>query len=296
MELHQLRYFLAVARRLHFGKAAQDIPISPSTLSQQIQKLEEELGAKLFDRLPRSIRLTPAGEAFVAPARRILAEVRAAYDVMQPHAKAPGTDINLGILSPVGAVRLYRSLKEFMDSAEALNFHVFEHWSTEMPALLRAGKLHAAIFSAPAHDDDMELLPFFSESAHVVLPKNHPLAHEESIGLEQIRDEPFILPSREHLVHGLLLEACAGKNVRLNVRQTATQLSTLFNSVADGCGITVAFYAAASPYINVSLTTRLLTPELRRTVGLVFPKDSVYRDIFTRLYKQMQHTFSIEAI
>jgi DNA-binding transcriptional LysR family regulator len=196
VELRQVRYFITVAEELHFGRAAERLLIVQSAVSQQIRRLERELGADLFDRSSRHVRLTEAGEAFLAPARRILEAEREAVAAVARLGPVRETRLRLGTSTGLGA-HLDRVLAALADADPLLRFELSSGPADERLARVAAGELDAAfvrgVEEGPA---GVRLLPVWRDELVVALPAGHPAARQERVALSALAGLPLYLTAR----------------------------------------------------------------------------------------------------
>ncbi|MEV5872993.1 LysR family transcriptional regulator [Streptomyces sp. NPDC052101] len=190
MELRQLSYFVAVAEELHFGRAAERLHIVQSAVSQQIQRLERELGAELFDRSPRRVRLTGAGERLLPEARAVLAAAeRARAVVAAPAGLRLGTSTGLG-------EHLDRVLARFAARAPEVPVELFSLPAGERLARIAAGRLDAAFVRSAEPPAGVTVLPLWSDPLVAALPATHPLAGRDEIDLADLAALPLALAPR----------------------------------------------------------------------------------------------------
>jgi DNA-binding transcriptional LysR family regulator len=192
VEIRQLEYFVAVADAGTFVGASQQLYVGQPAVSQQIGRLERELGVRLFDRSTRHVWLTSAGERLLPEARAALAAVdrvaRVASDV------STGVDLVLRIGSSHGlGDRLYRILDELASTAPRLTVRLTRARLVERLAAVRSGELHAAFVRVLQSAPGLELVPVWQEQLLVALPQTHPLAGEKTLRLEQLAELPLRL-------------------------------------------------------------------------------------------------------
>ncbi|MEU0004354.1 LysR family transcriptional regulator [Streptomyces sp. NPDC006314] len=190
MELRQLSYFVAVAEELHFGRAADRLHIVQSAVSQQIQRLERELGAELFDRSPRRVRLTGAGERLLPEARAVLAAAEKARAAV-----AVPAGLRLGTSTGLGA-HLDRVLAAFAERAPDVPVELFSLPAGERLARVAAGGLDAAFVRSAEPPPGVRVLPLWPDPLVAALPAGHPLATRDGIDLADLAGLPLALTSR----------------------------------------------------------------------------------------------------
>jgi len=192
MELRQLKYFLAVAEELHFGKAAQKLHIAEQPLGYQVRRLENELGFKLFDRTTRSVKLTPAGQSFMADARRILLQTEYAAETARKISAGKAGLIRLGYESATIVAILPGFVKLFRAEYPEIELVLIEHSKAGLGPL-RDGDIDACLITRYTRlPDGFEYLPVMKDRAVVALPIDHPLAERQAISLADLRDVPFL--------------------------------------------------------------------------------------------------------
>ncbi|MFE9452365.1 LysR family transcriptional regulator [Streptomyces sp. NPDC006739] len=190
MELRQLTYFVAVAEELHFGRAAERLHIVQSAVSQQIQRLERELGAALFDRSPRRVRLTAAGERLLPEARAVLtAAEKARAAVAAPAVLRIGTSTGLG-------AHLDRVLAAFAERAPDVPVELVSLPVAERLGSVAGGRLDAAFVRSADAPPGVRILPLWPDPLVAALPAAHPLAARPEIDLADLAALPLALTPR----------------------------------------------------------------------------------------------------
>jgi LysR family hydrogen peroxide-inducible transcriptional activator len=208
MELHQLRYFLAVARTKHFSRAAEQCHVAQPSLSQQIMKLEGELGEKLFERTKREVALTPAGDLLMAHAERVLAEVELAREGVRELRGLVRGRVTLGVLPTVAPYFLPQRLRAFTAKFPAVEVVVNEDTTSQLTAALLAKEIDLAIVSLPVERAGLVAEKFFDEKLLVALPAGHVLAKKRRLTLDDLEQEAFILMKEGHCLSGQALQFC----------------------------------------------------------------------------------------
>lgn len=243
MELRHLRYFAAVAEQLNFTRAARQLNISQPPLTQQIQRLEQELGVALFDRSQYRISLTPAGKAFQGEVQRILGDVRGAIQVARRAAAGETGRVRVGFTEsasfhPIVTTAVSRYRARYPEVEVSLE----EHPSTELATALREERLDMAFLRPPLPGSDGLTLHVLTEEAMVVaVPRGSPLARRKQVALRDLASEHFILYPRA-VRPGLadaVIAACQRVGFTPKVRQYAPQLSSTINLVAASLGLSI---------------------------------------------------------
>ena len=268
MELHQLRYFCAVADTGSFSRAAEQSHVSQPSLSQQILKLEDELGARLFDRLGRSVRLTELGKTFLPRARAVLRELEAARgDVVEQKDSIAGS-VTIGAIPTVAPYLFPRVLTTFSKKFPQVQLTVIEEITPILLDRLRASVVDVAILALPIRGHEFESFPLLTEPLFAVLPQKHKLATRRSISLKDVRKEPFLLLRDGHCFRENAVAACDRARVHPQVIFESGQFSSLLGMVGAGMGISLIPEMAVDKkagcrYVPIS------DPQAARTIGAV---------------------------
>lgn len=267
MEFHQLRYFCAVAELGSFSRAAEHSHVSQPSLSQQILKLEAELGARLFDRLGRSVRLTDAGKSFLPRARAVLRELEAARGDVSESKDSVSGHISVGVIPTVAPYFLPPVLASFSRRFPEAAVSIMEEITPALLERLRAGSLDLAILALPVRGHEFESLPLLTESFYAALPVRHRLARRKTIGIRDLRKEPFLLLRDGHCFRENTVAACDRARVSPQVVFESGQFSSLLGLVRAGVGVSLV-PAMAVDHNHVQLRfVRISDPHATRTIG-----------------------------
>ena len=239
MQIHQLRYFCAVARTVSFTRAAQHERVAQPSLSQQIRKLEEELGAPLFDRLGRTIRLTQLGEAFLPRARAILRQVDESKLEIQELAGAERGKLVIGAIPTVAPYFLPERLASFARKFPGVEISVVEEMTAELLSLVQRGTVDVALLALPVPSTHCQCQELFRERLFVVVPGSHRLSRAPEVRLAEIEAEPFLLLKEGHCFRENTLAVCGRARVRPNVAFESGQFATILAMVAAGVGVSI---------------------------------------------------------
>jgi len=239
MELHQLRYFCAVAETGNFSRAAEQSHISQPSLSQQILKLEEELGARLFDRLARSVRLTELGKTFLPRARAVLRELEAAKGDVVERKEFVGGPVTVGVIPTIGPYFLPRILSSFSLKFPQVRLTIVEEITPVLLDRLRAGAIDVAILALPIRGHEFETSPLLTERLFAALPKRHRLAKRKALSLKDLRSEPFLLLRDGHCFRDTAVAACDRARLHPQIVFESGQFSSLLSMVGAGMGVSI---------------------------------------------------------
>lgn len=239
MEVHQLRYACAVADTGSFSRAAERCQIAQPSLSQQILRLEEDLGARLFDRLGRSIGITEAGRAFLPHARSILDEL----DVARSSVTAQRTDVrgsvSVGVIPTIAPYLMPAYVAGFMGKFPEARMRIVEETTPVLVEGLRDLSIDLAILALPLRHKDLEIFPLRTEAVFAALPKDHHRAGSESLSLKDLRGEPFVMLSDGHCFRDFSIAACSSAKITPNITFESSQFTSVLAMVGAGLGISM---------------------------------------------------------
>lgn len=278
MSLKQLRYFDALARVGHFGRAAAECAISQPALSMQVRELEAALGVPLVERAARQVRLTAFGEEFAARAHDILRAVDELGDLARARRQPLLGRLRLGVIPTVAPYLLPRVLKGLQRRYPGLDLRPREAVTQTLIEDLAAGRLDTAIVALPVSEPALEELPLFEEEFVLVRPveeADHPVPNAE--GLREMR---LLLLEEGHCFRDQALAYCGQGNRPPRDLMEGSSLSTLVQMVGAGIGVTLVPEMAApveTRSARVALQ-RLGAPRPKRTIGMVWRKSSPLSD------------------
>lgn len=245
MELRHLRYFIAVAEELHFGRAALRLGISQPPLSQQIQALEDELGACLFERTNRRVALSAVGELFLPEARAVLAQLDKALAVARRARQGELGELKVGFTSSAPFTStIPRALRAFRQACPAVHLDLRELSSREVAEAVGEGLLQVGMIRPlEPLPGGLEALELFAEPLVAVLPAGHPLALEGATGiaLAELAAEPFVFFPRSFGtgLYDQVLGLARAAGFSPHIVQEASEAMTLIGLVATGLGVTI---------------------------------------------------------
>src|SRR5580704_1075418 len=242
MELRHLRYFMAVGEEQHYGRAARRLSVAQPALSRQVQDLEEELGFKLFERLPRGVKLSVAGKLFLEDARRILQDVNEAAVRAGRVALGRSGTLRVGFTENAswqGVVpESFRRFRELHADAE-LQLQPFS--SLEQLDAIRSARMDAGfVFNMPKTDPELDLHPVAVQHIELAAPRGHALTKLKKLRLCDLADETFVwFPRRESptLYDRLMHECFRGGLKSPRIVQEGLNEATILSLVANGLGV-----------------------------------------------------------
>ncbi len=267
MELHQLRYFLAVARTKSFSRAAEQCHVAQPSLSQQIMKLEGELEEKLFERTKRSVALTSVGEIFLAHAERVLEEVDLARDKVRDVRGLLKGRVILGALPTVAPYFLPERLKAFALAFPGIEVQVHEDTTALLSAAVLNKEIDVALISLPVEHKALVSEAFFEEDLLIALPARHPLAARKHLALDDLEAETFILMKEGHCLAGQALQFCRMNNFAPRLSFRSAQIETVIAFVAAGWGVSVV--PAMARKLDTKAVRYLPIAGMKRSIGII---------------------------
>jgi LysR family transcriptional regulator, hydrogen peroxide-inducible genes activator len=239
MEFHQLKYVCAIAETGSFSRAAERCQIAQPSLSQQVLKLEEDLGAKLFDRLGRSIRITEAGRAFLPHARSILEQMEAARSSVADKKTDVRGSVAVGVIPTIAPYLLPGYTAAFARRYVDAKLRIVEETTPMLVEALRDLSVDLAVLALPLRHKDLESFPIRTEPLFAALPKDHPHANAESLALKSLRGEPFVMLRDGHCFRDLSIATCTHARITPNIAFESDQFSSVLGMVSAGVGISI---------------------------------------------------------
>ncbi len=240
MELRHLRYFVAVADELHFGRAAEKLHISQPPLSMQIRALEEELGVSLLNRTRRQVSLTRAGKAFLQEARQILDRTEQAVLTARRAGRGEIGELAVGFISVADYNLLPLVLREFRRRYPLVSLSLKEATTDAQLTELREGRIDVGFLLPPVTEPEIESVPILREPLIAALPERHPLASTNgAIALGALSNTPFIITPR-HMAPGLyddIVSFCHAAGFSPQITQEAIQMQTVVSLVSAEMGV-----------------------------------------------------------
>ena len=240
MEIHQLRYFVAVAQEGGFSRAAESVRVAQPSLSQQVQKLEAEVGQPLFDRLSRGVSLTEAGHKLLPFARRILTDLGDARRCLDECQRETAGTVAVGII-PTIAPYVVRPLLGAVGAAHPeVTVRVQEDVTERLVRALEHGELDLAIVSNCRNDAPGTHRELWQhEPLLMVVPEEHPAVKQGQDCVQTLREELFLALEESHCLSQQIDRWCEGQKIRRRTSLPAVQLATVVAMVAAGQGVSL---------------------------------------------------------
>jgi LysR family transcriptional regulator, hydrogen peroxide-inducible genes activator len=273
MEMHQLRYFVAIAQTGSFSRAAERCCVSQPSMSQQIQKLETGLSQRLFDRLGRRVVLTEPGRVLLDRALAILAAVEDAERRLKDDGEGLGGHLSIGAIPTIAPYLLPLALQHFQRTHPSVEFIVQEDVTRHLLGTVEEGEIDLALVALPVAGDRLEVEPLFSEPLLLALPPRHRLARKRSVTLEDLREEKFILLGEMHCLGEQVLSLCHAHGCEPRISCRSAQIATIQSMIALGQGVSLLPEMARRADRSSRRVYRVLSgEEPRRTIAVVWRK------------------------
>jgi len=251
--------------------------VAQPSLSQQISKLEEELGTRLFDRLGRSVRLTEAGRTFLPHARNVLQQTELARSEVDGRRRDARGTVIVGVIPTIAPYYLPERIAAFSRRFPEATLRIVEETTPVLVESLRNLAIDIAILSLPLKNREFEIAPLLTERLYAALPLHHPRSSAVSISLRDLRDERFVLLRDSHCFREIALAACHRAHLDPRVAFESSQFSSLLGMVAAGVGVSLVPEMAIDPragcrYVPISDTKAVRTIAAVRLKGRSFSR------------------------
>ena len=241
IELRHLRYFVAVAEELHFGRAALRLGIAQPPLSQQIARLEAMVGYPLFERRPR-VALTEAGKVLLVSARRMLAQAEQGVDAARRAGRGESGVLTVGFAASAMLTALPEVFRSYRGHYPMVELRLRELSTTAQLDALRSGTIDVGFLREPVVDEALVAQPVVREPFVAVLPPGHPLAAHPHLSPSALADEPFVLFPREvaPTLYDQIIALCREVGFAPKQVQEAQEWLTIVSLVDAGLGVSLA--------------------------------------------------------
>jgi LysR family transcriptional activator of glutamate synthase operon len=281
MELLQLRYFLTLARLEHVTEAAQSLHVTQSSLSKTIQRLEEDLGVPLFNRIGRKLRLNEYGKRFLHRAERALFELEQGKQELTDLSSPEYGTLELAVTA---ASKLPNILREFRKKRPNVQFHVQMLTTQEMVTLLHRGEVDFCLSSPSIQGDDIECEIVYVDPILVAVPKGHRLADQNSVSLAELKNEWFVGVKRGYGTRDLVDSMCKSVGFAPKYVYEGDEPARLTALVEAEIGIAFIPSTARNPQEHICYL-KLEDHELVREIALLWHKSRY----ISRIAQEFRH-------
>jgi len=297
VSLKQLKYFDAVARSRHFGKAAEHCAVTQPALSMQIQELEKSLGVQLLERGRSGVMLTESGKEIAERAARVLADVRDIVDVARQQGNVLAGPLGLGVIPSVAPYILPQLLPMMRDAFPDLDLHIRESQTQTLVSELLDGQLDVLLLALPVDHPDIETLRLFDDRFLLAMASSHRMSNRVKATPDLLETEKLLLLEEGHCMRDQALAFCSLRRIENINTFGASSLSTLVQMVANGLGMTLL------PELAVPLESRrgdirlmrFADPEPQRVIGLAWRRSSPRKRHFEELGQMIAATTIAQA-
>ena len=293
LTLKQFRYFEALAREGHFGRAAEACAISQPALSMQIKELEETLGADLFERSARQLRLTGFGEAFAVRVREVLRSVDELSDFARSAEGSFLSQLRIGIIPTIAPYLLPKIIGHLTHEYPSLDIQIRETQTEKLIQELEEGRLDTAILALPISEPSFSEIELFNEE--FVLVRNMDDEAKPVPDIDTLREMRLLLLEEGHCFRDQALSFCKIRSGLPREGLEGSSLSTLVQMVGAGIGVTLIPEMAVpveTKSADVSIA-RFKKPKPQRTIGMVWRRTSPMREQLTKVAEIVKRSANI---
>ncbi|WP_027409685.1 LysR family transcriptional regulator [Anoxybacteroides tepidamans] len=271
MELRQLKYFVEVAKREHVSEAAEVLHVAQSALSRQIANLEAELGVQLFEREGRNVKLTPIGRHFLPHAETVLKTVDYAKQQIEEYLDPERGTIKIGFPTSLASHTLPTVVSAFKEQHPNVSFHLRQGSYKYLIEAVKRREIDLAFLGpVPTNEKGIKGDILFTESFAALLPSNHALAQRETLLLNDLRNESFVMFPDGFILHKIVRDACHQAGFSPIISSEGEDLDAIKGLVAAGIGVTLlpesTFYDTM-PRFTVKIPIQM--PDVKRNVGII---------------------------
>jgi DNA-binding transcriptional LysR family regulator len=256
VELRHLRYFVAVAEELHFRRAAERLHVAQPAVSEQVRKLEQELGVRLFDRTRRSVELTTAGTALLDEARRVLRQAEIAMMAARNAQEQATVRLRIGYLPDSLPLAVPQALRHLRTAAPRVETQLETGSTHRLMDEVRASRLDAAVIALPAPTKGLRTALLGGQRPVAAVPVTHPLAHDPSVPLERLAPERIVVLPRDTnpAFHNAVISICRDAGLSPTFVEVAEpRVEQALMAVAAGAGVALLPESVADRFVPAGL-------------------------------------------
>ncbi len=272
VELGHLRCFLAVAEQRHFTRAARTLGLAQPSVSAQVKRLESELGSELFHRMRGNVTLTPAGEALLPFARRILAEVESASSELRDTGARVRGRLAIGATPSLAATLVPPVLARFHAAYPDVDLALREAGSVDLVAALEQGALDIALVILPVREEALETQVLLREELVLALAGSHPLAKRRTISVADLRNVPLVMFREGYDLRSATEAACRAAGFAPTFAVEGGEMDGVLQLTAAGLGAAIVPSLVIGPHSPLH-AVRIAGSALTRTIGLAHRRD-----------------------
>lgn len=271
MEIRYIRDFCTLAETKNFLEAADLLFISQSTLSRHIQALEEELGAPLFTRTTRKVKLNEFGRLFLPYAKQILQSHQDFLEVFSEKMNHVKGRLSIGAIPVMGKYGINDVLSAFKKENPAISLNIVEYESCSLKDVVREKKCtFAFVRETEIPADEFEVIPYATDSMAVVLPAGHQLAGETGVEMAQLRGEDFVLLPEDTVMYTMCTDACKKAGFTPHVSLTGYRAENILEWVRQGLGVSLLMKKPIQHLIHPQIALVDIVPPIESRIDLIY--------------------------
>ena len=287
MELRDIKSFLEVANHLSFTKATEHSYLSQPSLSKAVKKLEEELHVKLFDRSTRHLYLTDAGRIVYKQGQQALNLLNELPNLLNELTEIGIGEIKIGIPPLIGTLFFPQIARTFHAQYPNVKLELVELGAKLIEQLVEESKIDVGLIVLPVDELAFNVYPFINDEFVLYINSEHPLAKRTSIALTELKDEKFIIFTKDFTLHDFIINTCKEAGFTPSISYKSSQWDLILELVASKLGITILPKSISEKLNNpVIKTISLQNPSLLWKLGIITKKD-VYQSFALRKFLQM---------
>lgn len=279
MDINQLKYLVKLSEIQNFSKAAEELYITQPTLSQQIQRLEQELGIKLFERSTRKVTLTEAGNTCARHAAAALKEIEALAAAAENYKRSSSATLLVGVLTVLPQVNITRILANFRETYPNIHIELFFGWSTDILHLLLQEKCDVVISNVYFDNDSqtndrLEIEPFLEDRMVVVVSRQSPYAAKRQLQIKDFIHENFWITDFHASVQIRFENRIKECGYAMPAFKRCASMTSLIKMVASGSGVSVMSSGVAREYHIPEVKSIPITPRIATSTAIVTRRDT----------------------
>jgi len=300
MELRHLRYVLALSEKRHFGRAADAVFVAQSTLSQQIQAFEDEIGVRLFERSSRGVTLTEAGRTFLPYAQRVLREAKRAEAVARAARDGLAGLLTISYESTAMRSGLPAIIKAFRSERPQGELDLVEQTTSEQLSALREEATDVGFLFRPFNERGLHVETLFTAPMVAVLPVDHRLADQDTVPLRELEGEPHVIWARSGAprIHDTYVRACHEAGFTPQIIQEIERGESFLGLVEAGLGVSIAHASNVQIQRPGVTYAKIAEPTVPLTLGMAYRQDneSPLLERFLQTVTEEKDAFSLSSI
>ena len=285
MELQQLRYLVTLSSTLNFSRAAEELYISQPTLSQQIRKLEEELGVRLVERSTRNVQLTAIGQRCVQLAMQAVEAADRMAELAQEENRRFSSRLNIGVLTVYPQLNISSIIAEFqaLHLNETINMHF--DWSAALMERLRRHKSDVIITNldqealSRSEADELEIYPFLQDKLYMIVGEKNPLYDRQTVELREVLCQRLFMPGRSSSVNMFFIKAVQAAGFEMPEFTECPSITSTFNFLVTGQGAAVMSRHVSQSYLKPGMRMIEITPTIHTCTAIVTRKELLKRPL-----------------